>query len=216
MLVRKAATVYGKDPQQVSQGVGAFFGMEGGKEGAVASEGQTKMFTPTPVERTTEDQKDIAARKKVEQADKHPETSDRATVKPAVAEPLPEKTDPKFKKILERGEGHMEEIAKETAPKTAGLDLPKWAARIKKGEAVENVLAELVAATKPHRSYAVINSGDRITMNTPTTGPVDVTFEDGNMTADGKQELTGKDPAGNVVMVLPKGTDPMKIKDLNG
>lgn len=116
-----SAIVYGEEPQKVSRGVGAFFGMAGGKEGQIASEDQEKIYTPKPVARTTEEQKDMAARRKVPQEEKQPLTSDRATVKPAVAEPLKPKTDPKFQAILDRHKKHQDEITKETQTKTAGL-----------------------------------------------------------------------------------------------
>jgi len=296
VAVRKAiaAIVNGEEPKTISDGVGGAFGMSTPKESKLPSEEQDRIYTPKPVSRTTEEQKDINARKKIEQEDKQPLTSDRATRKPAVDAPLKEKTDPKFKKILDRGAGHLDEIAKETQPKKAGLKNPYIAAnyetkedpttdtlldgctatdcefntggteggcmrqrmsvffnngvaeclfygaagttaslstnfatyanRIKKGESVEKVFADLSnklrkASFRPlarRKSFAVINSGDRISMDTATTGPVDVTFEDGNMTAEGEQQLMGKDPAGNVIMILPKGTDPLQIKDSNG
>jgi len=323
-----ATTVFGEEPKKVSEGAGALFGMEG-KEATLPTEKQEKIYTPEPVARTTDEQKDIQARKAVPQEEKHLETSDRKTQKPAVSEPLKEQTDPKIKEILNRGEKHLNEIEKETTPKAAsktaaivnsddrvpvvgdtvatvksatiagdtvaeigfssgkvlsahvkseadtiskqasgvktseavltevdscsatdcvynrdrkctrkfitvtknGSDAcclfyvtegqePKpevvsaYAARISRGEHVVSVLKDLVAKLLPKK--AVINPGDNITMDTPTTGPMNVTFEAGNMTPTGQEQLIGKDGQGNVTMVLPKGTDPMKIMDKTG
>jgi hypothetical protein len=110
-----AAIVYGEEPAKVSQGVGAFFGMSGGKEGQIASEGQERIYTPKPVERTTEEQRDMAERRKVPQDDKNPFTSDRAIRKPAVSAPLKEKTDSAFRAILVRHEKHQQNLAKNAA-----------------------------------------------------------------------------------------------------
>jgi hypothetical protein len=279
------AIVNGEEPKATSKNEGTVFGLTGEKETKISGEKSEKLFAPEIPPKTTEEQKDINERKAIPQEEKHPETSDRATIKPAVSEPLKEKTDPEFKKILERGEDHLKEIEKETAKiagvnKTAATTFPEgdWhtgkktnpdeltaigicsaaaciynmpgeltcsriqieihadgsclyyepkqttasksdhiathAKRISRGESVINVLKDF--ASKFVGKQAVINPGDNITINNPTAGPTNVTFEAGNMAPDGTEQLVGKDSSGNVQMVVPKGMDPMQIKDANG
>lgn len=111
------AVVNGEAPKQVSDQVGNMFGMEGEKESTIASEGQEKIYTPKKVEPTTEEQKDIKERNKVEMEDKYPTTSDRKTDKPSVTEPLKEKVDPEIKKVLDAGE---KDPVEKRGSKTAG------------------------------------------------------------------------------------------------
>jgi len=95
------SVVNGEAPKQVSDQLGTLFGLSG-KETAIASEGQDKIYGVDKVEPTTEEQKDIRERNKNE--NKHPNTSDRKTEKESVAEPMKEKVDPKIKKVLDAGE----------------------------------------------------------------------------------------------------------------
>ena len=260
-----AATVYGEEPKKVSTDTPTVFGLEG-SEAALPSEEQTKIFTSEPVAKTTEEQKDMAARRDIAQEDKQPETSDRSVTKPAVAEPLKVKIESEFKEILNRVEKQLDAVEKETAVKASkttastimgttleaclvencthnkdhkcirdfitihvengatgclfydpknGDPIVSHAKRISRGESVKNVLRDFAAFLGGKSKQAVINPGDTIQVPDASGAQENVTFETGNLTPDGQQQLVGKDGAGNVTMVVPQGMDPMKIKDTN-
>ena len=109
------AVVNGEAPKEISNQLGTLFGMVGEKETTISSDAQNKIYDVKKTEPTTEEQKDIHERN--ENEDKHPDTSDRKTEKAAVDEPLKEKTDPAFKKVLDAGE--KDPVEKRAAKKTA-------------------------------------------------------------------------------------------------
>lgn len=138
MVKNAIILVNGEKPKSTTENQGNLFGQTKDTS-AIASEGQEKIYTPKPVERTTEEQKDIEERKKVE--DKHPETSDHKSDMPVRDKPLTEKIIDTFKKVLDRGrkataaksedkpesKDHKEEPKTDTkdAPKTKSEDKPE-------------------------------------------------------------------------------------------
>jgi hypothetical protein len=111
--IAEALTMFGKEVEPLTKDKeetrGNMLGMAGQKESAIA-ENKNEHGLPEPVERTTEEQKNIKERRKTEEF--HPETSDRKTVKTTVDDPLKEKTDPKIEEILERGPKAQEKMEK--------------------------------------------------------------------------------------------------------
>lgn len=123
-VVKTATVVFnGEAPAKVSEGAGALFGLVG-KDATISSDAQARIYDVKAVLAIEEEQKDIEARKKVE--DKHPETSDHKAEAATVDAPLKEKTDPKFKEVLERG-------AKNPVEKRAALT------KLAKGNVIKNI-----------------------------------------------------------------------------
>lgn len=108
-----AGLVFGETPKAGAADDATVFGLSG-KDKTIAGDKSKNLFAPEPAEPTTEEQKDIRERKKVEV--KHPLTSDIAAAVAAVSEPLAIKAD--YPEILSRGEKNP--VEKRGSKKTAG------------------------------------------------------------------------------------------------